>query len=167
MRCSSLVATLLLAAAWPALAEEEEKKTTTAEKKEDGPISTEIVIPVAIGQSVRGIRLPHYEKGGNKLSLRLNAESAERASETKFNFKGLRIELFDESVEKPSMEVVLKDAVFDRETSILTSLSEALIRGETFEITGRTLEFDSNTRASRLLGPVFMTITQLEEKGPR
>lgn len=165
MRCSFLFATLLLAAAAPLSAEEKKEAAKETVPQEGGPVSAEIEIPVAVGQSVRGIRLPHYEKGGNKLSLRFNAESAERASEKKFNFKGLHIELFDESAEKPAMEVVLKDAVFDRETSLLTSLNHAVIKGENFEITGRTLEFDSNTRASRLLGPVFMTISQLEEKG--
>jgi hypothetical protein len=166
MRCRFFLAALLFAAG-PATAEEAPEKAAATDEKKAAPVSAEIEIPVAIGQSVRGIRLPHYEKGGNKLSLRLNAESAERASETKFNFHGLRLELFDESSESPSMEVVLKDAVFDRETSILTSLNHAVIKGETFEITGRTLEFDSNTRASKLLGPVFMTISQWEEKAPR
>jgi hypothetical protein len=161
MRCSLFLSALLFTAGASCLAEEEDE--TPAPENGEQAISTEIEIPVAIGQSVRGIRLPHYEKGGDKLSLRLNAESAERASETKFNFKGLHIELFDESTETPAMEVVLKDAVFDRETSILTSLNHAVIKGENFEITGRTLEFDSNTRASKLLGPVFMTISQLEE----
>ena len=157
MRCSPLLPVTLIATA--ALAMAEDKKADPAPT----PVSAEIAIPVAIGQSVQGIRLPHYEKGGNKLSLRLNAESAERASETKFNFKGLRIEIFDDSTDKAAMEVVLKNAVFDRETSLLTSIDDAVIRGETFQITGRQLEFDSNTRSSRLLGPVSMTITQMEE----
>lgn len=157
MRCNSLLAATLLVTAPFAKAEEEESAT------EGQPVSAEIDIPVAIGQSVRGIRLPHYEKGGDKLSLRINAESAERASEKKFNFRGLRIEIFDESAEKPAMEVVLDRAVFDRDTNLLTSENKALIRGETFQITGSRLEFDSNTRASRILGPVSMTITQVEE----
>lgn len=158
MRCSPLLAATLLATT--ALAVAEEKKT---EAEPAQPVAAEIEIPVSIGQSVQGIRLPHYEKGSNKLSLRLNADSAERASETKFNFKGLRIEIFDESADKAAMEVVLQNAVFDRDTSLLTSSDEAVIRGETFQITGRQLEFDSKTRSSRLLGPVSMTITQMEE----
>jgi len=158
MRCSPLLPVTLLATAALAVAEENKTEAEPAE-----PIAAEIEIPVSIGQSVQGIRLPHYEKGGNKLSLRLNADSAERASETKFSFKGLRIEIFDESTEKAAMEVVLQNAVFDRDTSMLTSSDEAVIRGETFQITGKQLEFDSKTRSSRLLGPVSMTITQMEE----
>ena len=162
MRCSLFLSIILLAAA--AFAQGEEKK---ADEPEGQAVSTEIDIPVAIGQSVRGIRLPHYEKGGDKLSLRINAETAERASEKKFNFKGLRIEIFDESADKPAMEVVLDRAVFDRETNLLTSENQAMIRGETFQITGSRLVFDSNTRSSRILGPVLMTISQMEEAAAR
>jgi lipopolysaccharide export system protein LptC len=157
MRCSLLLTAALLIA--PAFARAEEKTAET----EAEPAAPAIEIPVAIGQSVRGIRLPHYDKGGDKLSLRLNADSAERASETKFSFQGLRIEIFDESADKPAMEVVLDRAVFDRDTNLLTSENRAVIRGETFQITGSRLEFDSNTRSSRILGPVSMTISQMEE----
>lgn len=124
--------------------------------------SGSVDIPVAIGQAVKGIRFPHYDKDdASKLSLRFNAESAERASETKFNFKGLRIEIFDTSPDKPAMEIFLNNAVYDRDTSMLTSTDSATIKGEQFDISGSKLEFDSKTRASRLLGPVFMTITDM------
>ena len=122
-------------------------------------------IPVAIGQEVKGIRMPYYDKDkAGKLSMRFNAEIAERANETSFNFKGLRIELFDKSPDKPDMEVFLNQAVFDRTTSMLTSKDQAKIKGEQYEIIGSQLEFDSKTRASRLLGPVTMTITDLGEQ---
>ena len=136
-------------------------------KAEDEPkdVTATIDIPVSIGQVLKGMRLPYYEKNTpDKLSMRFNAEQAERASDTKFNFKGLRIEVFEDSAEKPAMEVILNNAVYDQTTSKLTSLDRAKIKGEQFEIIGRQLEFDSKTRNSRLLGPVFMTITQLEEK---
>jgi hypothetical protein len=151
MRADLALLTAALAAASAALAADEEAAK---------PVAMEI--PVAIGQSVKGIRLPHYE-GADKLSMRFNAESAERASETTFNFHGLRIEVFDDSPDKPAMQVLLQTAIFDRDTGLLTSKEEAKISGESFEITGRSLEFDSKTRSSRLLGPVAMTITQTEE----
>lgn len=128
-------------------------------------VTATVDIPVSVGQVLKGMRLPYYEKNKpDKLSMRFNAEQAERASDTKFNFKGLRIEVFEDSADKPAMEVVLNNAVFDQTTSKLTSLDRAKIKGEQFEIIGKQLEFDSKTRNSRLLGPVFMTITQLEDK---
>lgn len=152
MRAEHLAPALLIATVLSASAQSGEGDSPAA-----------IDIPVAIGQNVKGIRFPHYEHG-DKLSMRFNAESAERASETKFNFKGLRIEVFDTSPDKPAMEVLLEKAVFDRDTGLLTSEDRAKIAGETFEILGQQLEFDSKTRSSRLLGPVQMTITQMEEK---
>jgi len=148
---------LVLLALWPAAA-------CFAEEKKEG-ISGEVEIPVSIGQVLKGMRLPHYDKNKpDKLSLRFNADSAERTSETEFNFKGLRIEVFEDSPEKPSLEVILNDAVFNRETNRLKSVDRAKIKGEQFQIIGRQLEFDAKTRNSKLAGPVFMTITQMEEK---
>lgn len=128
-------------------------------------MSAQIDIPVSVGQVLKGMRLPYYEKNQpDKLSLRLNAEEAERASDTEFKFKGLRIELFENSADKPAMEVILNDAVFNQQTNILKSLDRAKIKGEQFEIIGQQLEFDAKTRNSRLHGPVFMTMTELEAK---
>ena len=62
------------------------------------------------------------------------------------------------------MEVILSQAVYDRDTQLLTSTEPAKIKGEQFEVVGSQLEFDSKTRSSRLIGPVFMTITQMEER---
>lgn len=144
--------------------------TTAAGQAEDEPnegenLSAEVEIPVAIGQVLKGMRLPHYDKADpGKLSLRFNAEAAKRTSETEFSFSGLVIEVFDDSAEKPSLEVVLKNAVFDRTANRLKSIDRAKIKGEQFEIVGSQLEFDVQTRNSRLAGPVFMTITQMEEK---
>jgi len=132
------------------------------------PISGEVEVPVAIGQVLKGMRLPHYDKvNPEKLSLRFNADSAERTSEKQFSFKGLIIEIFDQTADKAAMEVILSEAVYDRDTQLLTSTEKARIKGEQFEVVGRQLEFDSKTRSSRLLGPVFMTITQMEEPASR
>lgn len=133
------------------------------EEKQEG-ISAEIDIPVTVGQVLKGMRLPQYEKNKpDKLSMRINADAAERTSDTQFTFKGLHIEIFEESPDKPTLQVILNDAVFDRETGKLTSVDQARITGEQFEISGNKLEFDYKTRNSRLLGPVFMTITQVEK----
>lgn len=138
---------------------------TAPAQGEGKDVSASIDIPVSVGQVLKGMRLPYYEKNKpDKLSLRFNAEQAERASDNKFTFKGLRIEVFEDSADKPAMEVILNDAVFDQTTSRLTSLDRAKIKGEQFEIVGKQLEFDSKTRNSRLLGPVFMTVTQVEER---
>lgn len=121
----------------------------------------EIDIPLSIGQEVKGIRLPQFDNSG-RMTMRLNAEIAERASETSFNFKTLRIEVFEEATDKPRLEVHLSEAVFDRTTRLLTSDARSIVKGEDFEIIGSKLEFNVETRTSKMRGPVTMTIIQTE-----
>lgn len=122
-------------------------------------------IPVAIGQSVKEIRVPHHNAQG-KLSLRLNAERAERSSSSAFTFADLRIEIFDDEPDQASLEVLLPEAVFDQNTRRLVSDRRSVIKGETLEITGSQLEFDIDTRTSRLRGPVTMVVTASDALQP-
>lgn len=122
-------------------------------------------IPVDIGQSVKEIRVPHHNAQG-KLSLRLNAGQAERSSNTAFTFTDLEIEIFGEQTESPSLTVILPEAVFDQTTRRLFSDRRSVIKGDTLEITGRDLEFDIDSRSSRLNGPVSMIVTAADTSQP-
>ena len=150
MRCSLLVLLGTLSATLSAVAQE-------------GPVA--IDIPVNIGQSVKEIRVPHHNAEG-KLSLRLNAARAERASTTEFNFGDLRIEIFDDNADQAELEVLMPDAVFDQTTRRLVSDRRAVIKGETLQITGRELEFNIDSRTSRLRGPVTMVISGADKITP-
>jgi len=151
MRCKTLVLLGALAAPLAASAGE--------------PAPAAIDIPVAIGQSVKEIRVPHHNAEG-KLSLRLNAARAERASTTEFNFGDLRIEIFDDNADQAELEVLMPDAVFDQTTRRLVSDRRAVIKGETLQITGRELEFNIDSRTSRLRGPVTMVISGADKITP-
>lgn len=124
-----------------------------------------IDIPVAIGQSIKEIRVPHYGADG-KLSLRLNAARAERSSTTAFNFGELQIELFDDNAEQAALTVLLPEAVFDQNTRRLVSDRRSVIKGESIEITGRDLAFDVDSRTSRLRGPVRMILSATDKAKP-
>ncbi len=151
MRCKTLVLLGALAAPLAASAGE--------------PAPAAIDIPVAIGQSVKEIRVPHHNAEG-KLSLRLNAARAERASTTEFNFGDLRIEIFDDNADQAELEVLMPEAVFDQTTRRLVSDRRAVIKGETLQITGRELEFNIDSRTSRLRGPVTMVISGADKITP-
>jgi len=146
---------LLCALAWPLTVGAEEAPAPAA------PID----IPVDIGQSVKEIRVPHHGADG-KLSLRLNAGRAERSSSTAFTFGDLRIELFDEHPEKASLEILLPTAAFDQTTRRLVSDRRAVIKGESVQITGRELEFNIDSRTSRLRGPVTMILSGTDKLQP-
>lgn len=131
---------------------------------EDAPGGS-VDIPVNIGQSVKDLRVPHHNAEG-RLSLRLNAARAERASTTAFTFNDLRIEIFDEDPDSAALEVVLQEATFDRGDNTLRTDRHAVIRGEHVHITGRRLEFDIASRTSRLAGPVTMTVSSPDHPTP-
>ena len=122
-------------------------------------------IPVDIGQSVKDIRVPHHNAQG-KLSLRLNAARAERSSNTEFTFTDLQIEIFGDQGEEPSLTVLLPEAVFYQTSRRLASDRRSVIKGESIEITGRDLEFDIDSRTSRLTGPVSMVLTASDKVMP-
>jgi len=122
-------------------------------------------IPVDIGQSVKDIRVPHYNAQG-KISLRLNAAQAERSSNTEFTFTDLQIEIFGDQGEEPSLKVMLPEAVFDQTTRRLTSDRRSVIKGDSIEIIGRDLQFDIDSRTSRLTGPVTMVLTATDKIQP-
>jgi hypothetical protein len=109
--------------------------------------------------------VPHHNAQG-KLSLRLNAGQAERSSNTAFTFTDLEIEIFGEQTEAPSLTVILPEAVFDQTTRRLSSDRRSVIKGDTLEITGRDLEFDIDSRTSRLSGPVSMIVTAADSPQP-
>ena len=134
-------------------------------RAEEAATAAAIDIPVAIGQSVKEIRVPHHNAEG-KISLRLNAARAERASTTQFNFGDLRIEIFDENPDQASLEVLMPEAVFDQTTRRLVSDRRAVIKGENLQITGRELEFNIDSRTSRLRGPVTMVISGADKLAP-
>jgi len=137
----------------------------TARSQEAPVPAAPIDIPVDIGQSVKEIRVPHHGADG-KLSLRLNAGRAERSSNTAFTFGDLRIELFDDQPEKASLEILLPEAVFDQNTRRLVSDRRSVIKGESVQITGRQLEFNLDSRTSRLLGPVTMVLSGADKLQP-
>ncbi|MFZ4483210.1 MAG: hypothetical protein ACOYOL_04420 [Chthoniobacterales bacterium] len=122
-------------------------------------------IPVKIGQSVKGIRVPHFNKDGS-IALRFSAGHAERASTSQFDFDDLLIEIFKENKDQPALQVVLSEATYDQGTNLLVSHSRSTIHGDGLEIVGSQLEFDVRTRTSKLLGPVSMTIEDTAAKTP-
>ncbi len=115
-------------------------------------------IPVAIGQEIKGIRVPNYDRQG-RLTMRFNAASASRLDEDRFDFTDLAVELFEEGGGPAVIQINIPKAIFNRATRLLTSETPSTVRGENFQITGQSLEFDSATRFSRMTGRVVMTVT--------
>ncbi|HZR77687.1 MAG TPA: LPS export ABC transporter periplasmic protein LptC, partial [Chthoniobacterales bacterium] len=60
---------------------------------------------------------------------------------------------------KPDLTIDLSEAVLNMKTRILSSKERATIQRADFNISGDSVEFDTNTRSGKLFGNVKMVIT--------
>jgi len=122
--------------------------------------NSEIDIPVAIGQVVKGIRIPNFDESG-ELSMEFEAETAVKEKDTLIRMENLSILIID-AQDKEKTTVHMQSAVFDLDTKILTSESPTTLQRNDVEIVGDTAEFDTRSRFSRMKGNVKMTIFDIE-----
>lgn len=135
----------------PDKAQEESSASTTAD--------TKVSIPVAEGQDVIGLRIPHFNENG-ELILQISAETARRLDDDNVEMETMRVEFFDEDRER--MEIVVAKSQFNMESRILTSDTPATISRRDFTIEGDTLEFDLAEQVGKMQGSVKMTIHSTE-----
>jgi len=112
-------------------------------------------IPVPLGMPVKGIKIPHRDENG-KLIMTLEAETAQKLDETTVEMQNLKISALDD--EGRNLIVELPHSIFNLQTRLLTGDGNALIRREDFEITGKSVEFNTKTRNGTVRGNVKMII---------
>jgi hypothetical protein len=118
-------------------------------------------IPLATGHEAKGLVLPDFDLDG-KLRGRFEAGSARRIDEDHIGFQGLRIITYTPENPTPDVVIEISDSVLDLKSRILTSKERSTIKRNDFNISGDALEFNTNTRAGKLVGNVKMVITGLD-----
>jgi hypothetical protein len=136
----------------------EKGKSEEAEADAPGRIS----VPVPPGHDAKGLVIPHRDAEG-KLQMRFTMEVGSRIDADHLKMTTLLIETFDAD-EKPEMTVNLPDSVLDLNTRIVSTENTVLIKRADFELTGQTMEFNTETRAGRLGGKVRMLIYNLDDE---
>lgn len=133
-------------------------KTEEAEGASKGRIS----VPVPPGHDAKGLVIPHRDAEG-KLQMRFTMEVGNRIDADHLQMTTLLIETFDEN-EKPEMTVNLPQSVLDLNTRIVSTENTVLIKRADFELTGQTMEFNTETRAGHVGGKVRMLIYNLDDE---
>lgn len=113
-------------------------------------------MPVPIGMPVNGLKIPQYDPNG-KLLMLFEAATATKVNEDVVEMQALKLEALDGDGQKIFVE--LPEAVFNLKNHLLTGDQTAKIRREDFEITGDTIEFNTQTRFGTLRGNVKMVIS--------
>ncbi len=116
-------------------------------------------MPVPVGMPVNGLKVPQYDQDG-KLLMLFEAATATKVNEEVVEMDSLKLEALDSEGQKIFVE--LPQAVFNLKTNLLTGDKTATIRREDFEITGDSIEFNTQTRFGILRGNVKMVISNEE-----
>src|SRR5436853_1998759 len=114
-------------------------------------------IPLPIGHEAKGLVLPDFDLEGH-LRGKFEAASAMRLDDVHVGFHTLKITTYT-AENKPDLTIDLSEAVLNMKTRILSSKERASIQRADFNISGDSVEFDTNTRNGKLLGNVKMVIT--------
>src|SRR5882724_13371112 len=114
-------------------------------------------IPLPIGPEAKGLVLPDFDVEGH-LRGRFEAASAKRLDEYHIGFHSLKIITYTPE-NKPDLTVELSESVLNLKTRILSSNERTFIKRADFDISGDSVEFDTNTHTGKLVGNVKMVIT--------
>ena len=114
-------------------------------------------IPLPIGHEARGLVLPDFDGEGH-LRARFEAGTAHRIDEGHVGFQHLKITTYTPE-SQPDLRIDMQTSVLDLKTLILSSQERTTIQRTDFNIVGDSMQFDTNTRAGRLIGNVKMVIT--------
>jgi len=133
------------------------KEPAPADKKEEA--RKDFDVPMPVGIPVKGIKIPHRNEEG-KLIMTIEAEVAKKLDDQNLEMENMKIESFDE--EGKTINIEIPHSIFNLDSRILVGDSHALIRREDFEITGDSVEFNTQTRHATLRGKIRMIIQSTE-----
>jgi hypothetical protein len=139
-------------------------------KAKDAPDSTpapdankgRISVPVPPGHDAKGLVIPYRDAQGN-MQMRFTMEVGNRTDVDHMDMTTLLIETFDDEG-KGEMTIDLPQSILDLNTRVITTESGVVIKRADFELTGKTMEFNTETRAGKVGGNVRMLIYNLENE---
>lgn len=142
------------------------KKERKDDKKSADPGAPEergkISLPILVGHEAKGLKFPYYNETG-KLQMTFIIGVASRVDDDHVQMNELFLETYEDDG-APSMMIQLPTSVLDVNTRILSTDKSVIIRRSDFELTGQTMEFNTETRQGKLAGNVRMLIYNLDDE---
>ena len=149
---------------------ESAKKDTKDAKKAEGDgvekaakEPQKLAFPVPIGHDSKGLKLPTFWPDGKTLKMVFNIGVGTRIDEENVNMKDTQVQTYKEDG-SPEMGIDLPTSSFNLKTRVISTQQSVVIEREDFELSGHTMEFNTETREGRLGGGVKMIIFQLAEE---
>ena len=119
-------------------------------------------IPVPIGHEVKGLHLPLRNNEG-KLDILFDIETATRLDAQNVQMQTAAIQTFNQQTSQPEVKIDLRTSTMNLENNLIRSNEPVVISRSDFRLTGDGLEFNSKTRAGRVIGNIRMLIYNLNE----
>ena len=137
--------------------------TTVPEKKSYGSDgkAPDLTVPIPVNHGAKGIKLPYYDEKG-KLQMDFSIDSAYRSDEGHLEMKQVKMHTYDENG-NVEMMIDLPSSILDLTTRIVTSNQPVTIRRSDFEVTGETMQFDTQSKSGKIVGKVRMLIYNLSD----
>lgn len=140
---------------------EKPKESTKGGDKDKDKGNDKLPFPVPVGHDSKGLKLPSYGPDG-KLKMMFTIGLATRINDNDVQMAEMSVQTYDDAGE-PEMMIELPTSSFNLATKVLSTKQAAKISRDDFELTGQTLEFNTETRAGKLGGGVKMIIFNLDE----
>jgi Lipopolysaccharide-assembly, LptC-related len=140
----------------------EAKPETTAGASGEEKSASKLSVPVPPGHDAKGLVIPYRDSEGN-LQMRFTMEIGKRTDADHMDMTRLLIETFDDEG-REEMTIDLPQSVLDLNTKVITTENGVLIKRSDFELTGKTMVFNTETKAGRVGGKVRMLIYNLENE---
>lgn len=148
-----------------AAAKKDAGKKKKKDKKSGDEESPRLSLPILKGHDAFGLKIPYFDAEG-RLQMLFNIGKASRIDDNRVSMADMQLETYDDSGE-PEMTIDLPKSVLDLNTRVITTDTNVTIKRSDFEITGRSMEFNTDTKRGRLAGDVRMLIYDLGEEPDR
>ncbi len=147
--------------------EDPAKPEKNGKKKNDGEkVPAQLLLPLPKGQDSRGVVIPISDDETGKKSMSFDIGVARRIDDNHVKMTNLVIETFTEGSDVKEMTIELPDSMLDMQTGVITGQERVTIKRSDFELTGQTMEFNTNTKQGKVQGDVKMIIYDLNSENP-
>jgi hypothetical protein len=137
-----------------------DKKADDKKKDTDGDKPTsKLVIPLPKGQDSKGVVIPYTDKSGKK-SMVFKIGLGTRVDDSHVKMSNVVIETYDDKGAQ-EMTIALPSSVLDMDAHLLSGDQSVTIDRSDFKITGKNMEFNTETRRGWIKGNVKMIIYDL------
>ena len=120
-------------------------------------------VPLPVGQESIDVTIPYKDTGTGKKTMNFKIGVGRRINEDHLKMRDLQIETFDETG-APEMTIALPGSVLDLNTRIISGDESVTIKRSDFQLTGKTMTFNTETRQGWVKGDVKMIIYDLNEE---